>query len=84
MEESLIPKLSDLTAMLYESVEMLSSEVAEAQEMEEGLEKAVYYHDVVLAAMNELRTIADEAELYTAKEYWPFPSYGELMYSIQE
>ena len=84
MEESLIPKLSDLTAMLYESVEMLSSEVAEAQEMEEGLEKAVYYHDVVLAAMNELRTVADEAELYTAKEYWPFPSYGELMYSIQE
>ena len=84
MEESLIPKLSDSVSVLFSSVELLSDEVTSAQDMEEGLDKAVYYHDVVLERMSEVRAIADEMELYTAKEYWPFPSYGDLMYSIQE
>lgn len=84
MEESLIPKLSDSVSVLFSSVELLSDEVTSAQNMGEGLDKAVYYHDVVLERMNEVRAIADEMELYTAKEYWPFPSYGDLMYSIQE
>ena len=84
MEESLIPKLSDSVSVLFSSVELLSDEVTSAQDMKEGLDKAVYYHDVVLERMSEVRAIADEMELYTAKEYWPFPSYGDLMYSIQE
>ena len=73
MEESLIPKLSDSVSILFSSVELLSDEVTSAQDMEEGLDKAVYYHDVVLERMSEVRAIADEMELYTAKEYWPFP-----------
>ena len=43
---------------------------------------ASYYHDTVFAAMQELRAVADELELNTAEAYWPFPTYGDLLFSI--
>ena len=39
------------------------------------------YHDEVLVAMANLRKVVDEMELLTAKEYWPVPSYGDLLFS---
>lgn len=84
MEESLITMLSDALSSFFVSVESLSSEVSAAQNIDDGLSRAEYYHDVVLERMDEVRSIADKMEMYTAKEYWPFPSYGDLMYSIQE
>ena len=33
--------------------------------------------------MNELRARADEAETLTSAKYWPFPTYGELLYGIR-
>lgn len=39
--------------------------------------------DVVLVRMSELRMACDEAETLTAKKYWPFPTYGELLFGIR-
>ena len=33
--------------------------------------------------MNELRLVADELETLTAEAYWPFPGYGDLLFSVQ-
>ena len=39
--------------------------------------------DVVLARMSELRVACDEAETLTAKKYWPYPSYGDLLFGVK-
>lgn len=83
-EEQIIPKLSDLEAELYTRVEKLDASVKEALNMPEGQEQATFYHDTVLADMDAVREIADEMEKYTAEEYWPFPTYGDLLFSIQD
>ena len=46
-------------------------------------EVAAAIRDTVLPKMSELRLACDEAETLTAKKYWPFPSYGEMLFSIQ-
>ena len=42
--------------------------------------QAKYFHDVVCEAMKEVRTPADRLECLVAKEAWPFPTYGELLF----
>lgn len=83
-EEQIIPKLSELEAELYNKVEKLDESVKTALNMAEGQEQAEFYHDTVLAEMDAVREIADEMEKYTAEEYWPFPTYGDLLFSIQD
>lgn len=48
----------------------------------ESITSMVYCHDVIIPDMAEARRIADELETLTAREYWPFPVYGELLYSV--
>ena len=43
---------------------------------------AMYYKDRVLVAMQETRAVADELETLTAKKYWPFPTYGDILFSV--
>lgn len=83
-EEQLIPRLSELEAELYTRVEKLDASVKKALEIEDDQTQAGYYHKTVLAEMEEVREIADEMERYTAAEYWPFPTYGDLLFSIQD
>ena len=44
---------------------------------------AKYYRDNVLSVMNELREIGDSMEEDMASDYWPYPSYGDMLYSVQ-
>ena len=46
-------------------------------------EQILAIRDTGLPAMNELRAVADEAESVTAKDFWPFPTYGELLFSVR-
>ncbi|MDY5231830.1 MAG: glutamine synthetase III [Eubacteriales bacterium] len=84
MEENLISTLSDKLSALFENLEELDKEVHTAHNMSDAQKAAEYYHDTVLARMEKVRGIADYMEVYTAKEYWPFPTYGDLLFSIQE
>ena len=43
---------------------------------------AMYYKDNVLAAMQELRAVADEMESNMSAKLWPYPSYGTLLFSV--
>ena len=84
MEEKLISALSDKVSALFDNLEELDKEVHTAHSMKGAQKMADYYHDAVLARMEKVREIADYMEVYTAKEYWPFPTYGDLLFSIQE
>ena len=81
-ELDVLTRISDLAAVLNDKIATLESAVIKAGEFELK-EQADFFHDTVIPAMNELRLVADELETLTADAYWPFPSYGELLFSVQ-
>ncbi len=84
MEKTLIERLSKGVSALYEDSEKLEELVHSAKDIEDKQEQAVFYCEKVLPLMDEIRIVSDEMETYTPKEVWPFPSYGELLFSIQD
>ena len=58
-------------------------EVAEQGTLiEAGRKQAVFYRDVVMKVMTELRTPVDKLEMIVDKEMWPMPSYGDLIFEV--
>ncbi len=82
VEEVLAGKLAALTTALYEKHGELQDKTEAALSVSDSLELARYYHDVVFAAMNDLRAVVDELETIVAKKYWRLPTYAELLYSV--
>ena len=83
VEKSLVSKLSDLSGKLLKSVDKLDKAVSSASKYSDDIQKySLYYRNKVFAAMNDARELVDEIETNTAREYWPFPTYGELLFSI--
>ncbi len=82
-ETDLIQRLSALLDTAYAGVEKLGGLLeAPAAGSKNVLTAGVHYRDQVIPAMNELRAAVDEMEQQVSAEYWPYPSYAELMYSI--
>ena len=82
-EEEIISKLSTLSGVIYDRCEALDKTLIGAMDSDDALKTAVYYKDVVFKAMNELRLSVDEAEVITDRKYWPYPGYGELLFSVR-
>ena len=70
--------IADLTA-----VKELDVLTAKANAISDNEECADFYLDSVIPKMKELRKICDEAETLTAKSYWPFPTYGDILFSVR-
>ena len=83
MEETLVYKLSDLTSALLIEAEELEANVTAAKAVADKQEQASTYRDTVLSKMETVRALADEMEVYTPKDVWPMPTYGDLLFSIQ-
>lgn len=82
-ESEIASKLSELLSDLYAEVNNLDNSIKRADEYENDVKAlADYCHDVILENMQKVRSIADEAEQNTAEEYWPFPTYSELMFEV--
>ena len=79
-ETEIIKKLSGLCDSLYSKCAEL--ETALVKIPEDAQKSALYYHDTIFALMQEMRAIADEIETMTSSEYWPYPSYGEMLFNI--
>lgn len=81
-DEALILKLSGLTNALYKAIDTLERMVDGEKALHSAISLAEYYRDRVVTAMNDLRRIADELEKHTAKSFWPYPTYVDLLFSI--
>ena len=82
-ETSLIQKLSGLLDSAYEKVEALDALVADHKaESHNALVAATYYKDKIIPAMSELRAVVDQMEVDTSAAFWPYPSYGDLMFRV--
>lgn len=82
-ESSLIKKLSTLTDQMAIRTDALEAALVEIQNAEDIVSQSYEIRDKVLTRMQELRVACDEAETVTAKKYWPFPTYGDLLFSVK-
>ncbi|MBQ7353218.1 MAG: glutamine synthetase III [Clostridia bacterium] len=82
-EEITCKKLSELCTDAFATTIELERKLSEAKKIKGAYEKATAFENVVLATMNRLRAQCDEAEKLTAREYWPMPDYGELLFGIR-
>ena len=82
-EKELLAKVSRLNASAYKKTEKLEKAVVKAKEISDTTELSKYYKDAVFAAMSELRITVDELETLVPATDWPYPSYGEMLFSVK-
>ena len=81
-ETGLVKKLSGLADEMDAAAERLEEALAGLEGASDITAEACMIRDVVLPGMEALRAPADQAETLTAAEYWPFPTYGELLFGV--
>ena len=82
-EKKLVKKLSALADQMDDKAEKLSLAIVKLKMVDGIEEESATIRDEILPRMNELRVAADEAETVTAAKYWPFPTYGELLFGLK-
>ena len=82
-EMGLVKQLSMLCDRIAIKIEELETILKEIQETENIGTEANAIRDILLGKMYELRLACDEAETITAKSYWPFPTYGDLLFGVR-
>ena len=82
-ENDLLKKLSRLEEQIAVRAEELEDAVLKLQSAGDIEEEAYMIRDIILSKMCELRVACDEAETMTAKKYWPFPTYGDLLFGVK-
>ena len=82
-EERLAGHVSVLLASATKRAEALEYALMGVKDITDTLALARYYRDTIFAAMNELRIIVDEMETHCAAKYWPYPSYGDILFSVK-
>ena len=81
-ELSLVKKLSAITDGIYSKTDELKDEIAALSSASGIIEESAMIRDKILPKMAELRALCDEGETLTSKEYWPFPSYADLLFGV--
>ncbi len=82
VEKDILRKLSALNAKAYAELGALKEAEEKAATVAGMRERAEAYRDLVLPAMDALRETVDEMETMTSSEYWPLPTYGDMMFKI--
>ena len=81
-QERMIAKLASDAERMLERAEMLDSLLVESKAYESPAKLASFFAEKVIPVMQELRAYADGMELNTAASVWPFPTYGEILFSV--
>ena len=82
-EKDLISKLSKLADEISDAASSLDTTLIRLKAIPDVTDAAYVIQDVVLQKMAELRVVCDEAESITADKYWPFPTYGDLLFGVR-
>ena len=81
-EEETARELLSLNTTIAAKAKELESLIAEAQAVSETGAQAAFFAGKVLPVMEQLRSAADSAEVLTDRSVWPFPTYGDLLFSV--
>ncbi len=83
-EEKLLTNMSSLLNEFALLTDKLDANLSDSKNhRQDSLTLAKYYRDYVLSVMNELRAVGDNMETDMSTEHWPYPSYGDMLYSVQ-
>lgn len=82
-ENNLIKKLSVLTERIFLEANDLETALLTVDQHDNVVDESAAIRDTLLMKMNKLRVPCDEAEMFTAKKYWPFPTYGDLLFGVR-
>ena len=72
-----------MTASLQERLEKLEADVDALNESQEALAVARYYREVIFEDMNSPREVIDALDVVVPSDIWPYPTYGEMLYSVK-
>ncbi len=81
-EVSTMERLSELTDYIMDSVMELEEKLVVLKSIDDVFKSSAYVRDEMLPSMDKLRKYVDEAEMLTSQRDWPFPSYGQLLFSV--
>ena len=82
-EKELLAKISKLNATAYKKVQKLEEATLKAKEINDTTALSMFYKDSVFSAMSELRITVDELETMVPAASWPYPSYGDMLFSVK-
>ena len=82
-EENIIESLSQLNNQMFEDVQLLENELDAKKNIEDAQKLAEYYKDVIIPRMDKIRDSADKIEVMTDRNYWPYPSYADLLFGVR-
>jgi len=84
VEMTLLEKISNLLSSLYENTERLEKHLEKAEDFSCNAQSlAEYYKETILPDMENARCDADELESLVGEKYWPYPTYGELLFGVK-
>ncbi len=82
-ETGLVRKLSVMIDEIAQKADVLDEALVKIRDAEDIVEESAMVRDLLLPVMCELRVPCDQAETMTAKSYWPFPTYGDILFSVK-
>ena len=82
LEKGIVSKLSSLSESLYRKTKKLEEDLLGVKSQDSLQAKAEYHRNIIFLAMQELRAVADEIEILVGEKYWPYPTYGQLLFSV--
>lgn len=82
VQKELVLEVSSLLAAMKNAMEEIRKDLEKAGTMSNMKERAHFCYDEMVPAMNRLREPADRLEMIVDKEYWPFPSYGDMIFEV--
>ena len=83
IERTMAADLSERCERIQQLFEQLREHVRDAASITDSEALSLHNRDYILATMQALRTVVDETELMVPTSYWPYPSYGELLFGIR-
>lgn len=81
-DKEVIAKLSAANEAMYGKIGEIEKLLIDAKAYEDPVKCAKFFADKIIPVMQEMRAYADEMEMNTAKKYWPFPTYGDILFSV--
>ena len=82
-EEETVKEISALVTEMYKALGTLEADVQKVHAIEDTQEMAIFFHDTIFADMGALRVPADKIETLVGKEYWPYPTYSDLLFYVK-
>ena len=82
VQTELLTKTSSLLAQAQKALDKLEESVAKAAETPEGQDQALFFRQVVFNDMEALRAPIDELEMIVDTDFWPVPTYGDLLFEV--